>query len=621
MPELGQDGALMFTGKRYAFLAVFLLFCSILLTGQSKPWAEIRSPHFRVITDGSERDARHVARAFEQMRAVFESQFPGFKLETPAPLTVLAARDEQTMRWLLPQMFKAGMGSQVGGRFEQGWERSFAIVRLDLMISDRRNPDTFALEYHEYIHSLLHANFRWLPTWLDEGLAEFYAYTRFEGDRMYIGAPPKSGRLSVLDYRSPTPLRVFITTRSSITKEESDTHLFYAQAWALVHFLTFGPGMNGGEKLKGFFNSLMHGADQLKAFEQAFGNADEVDKAYRKYINQIAFSTGVMPAPAGGDEKDYALRQLSMAETQAEIAVYHIHGRQFDLVRNLAEEAITNDPKLGLAHQARGYALFNEGKDEEALKEFSQAVELDPKDYLALFAKTMMSSSARSDAAEDGAAFKDSLQKVVGMNPRFAPAYVELAKLDLKRGNGAGALKSAKTAEGLEPFRSGYHVFMGEVLLKTEHPMEASQEAAFVVERWGGSDRDEAMELWKKVPLEKRVSEILVDAPSPAEVQVTEGVVKSVTCKDRAYALTIESDGKESTFHAMGFPVGFSDTLWVGRDHFTACFHLDGLRAVVKYKASADKSYAGDMVSAGFRDHVFSGVKEVRDRVQGPATR
>jgi hypothetical protein len=215
---------------------------------------------------------------------------------------------------------------------------------------------------------------------------------------------------------------------------------------------------------------------------------------------------------------------------------------------------------------------------------------------------------ARSEAAEDQAAFKEALQKVVALNPQFAPAYIELAKLDLKRGDAAGALKSAKTAEGLEPFRSGCHVFMGDILLKTGHPMEASQEAAFVAERWGGSDRDEAMELWKKIPLEKRVSEILVDAPAPADVQVAEGAVKSVVCKDRAYALTIESEGKASTFHATGFPAGFSDTLWVGRDHFTACFHLDGLRAVVKYKVSADKSYAGDMVSAGFRDHVFSGV-------------
>jgi hypothetical protein len=39
-----------------------------------KPWREARSPHFRIITNGSERDGRHLAHAFEQMRSTFENQ-------------------------------------------------------------------------------------------------------------------------------------------------------------------------------------------------------------------------------------------------------------------------------------------------------------------------------------------------------------------------------------------------------------------------------------------------------------------------------------------------------------------------------------------------------------------
>ena len=49
----------------------------------------------------------------------------------------------------------------------------------------------------------------------------------------------------------------------------------------------------------------------------------------------------------------------------------------------------------------------------------------------------------------------------------------------------------------------GCHVFMGEMLLRTGHPAEAAARAAFVAQRWGGSDHDEAMELWG-IPVEKR---------------------------------------------------------------------------------------------------------------------
>jgi tetratricopeptide (TPR) repeat protein len=600
----------MFPRRQSLLLAAAFLFtCGARFSAQDKAWLEVRSPHFRVITNGSDRDARHVARSFEQMRAVFASQFPGFLLEAPAPLLVLAARDEETMKMLLPQMWKARVGSQVAGLFQQGWEREYALIRLDVVNSDRRNPDTYATVYHEYVHSLLHANFRWLPTWLDEGLAEFYAYTRFEGEKMYIGAPTKSHRDDILESRAPTPLRTFITTRSSITRDEGNSQLFYAQAWALTHFLTFGPGMDQGDKLKKFFNLLMRGTDQMKAFEQVFGNIEEVDKAYRNYINRIAYPTGVVPYSAAVEEKDYSGRQLSLAETRAEFAAFHILFRHYDLVKELAESALKADPKVALAHEDLGFAQFNEGKDEEALREFSQAAELDPKSYISLFARTMLSPISRSDVPVDQASFQEALQKVIALNPRFAPAYVELAKLDLARGQAEAALPLAQKAEGLEPFRSGYHVLTGQILLRTGHPAEASARAAYVADRWGGPDHDEAMELWKSIPIEKRVSQILVDRPSPNDVLVAEGTVKSVSCKDRAFAIALDSDGKTSMFRAQGFPVGYSDTLWVGRDHFTPCFHVDGLRAVARYKVSADKSYAGDLVSVGFRDNLSSSVK------------
>ena len=590
-------------------MAAFLLGLSGWLGAQDKPWLEVRSPHFRVASNGSDHDARHVARAFEQMRAVFASQFPGFALEAPAQFLVLAARDEETMKMLLPQMFKAHVGSQVGGLFEKGWEREYAVVRLDIVTSDRRNPDTYATIYHEYTHTLLHANFRWLPLWLDEGLAEFYAYTRFEGDKMYIGAPSKSHRLESLDARVPTPLRTFITTRSSISPDEGDSQLFYAQAWALTHFLTFGPGMQQGDKLKQFFNLLQRGVAQIKAFEQIFGNIEEVDKAYRNYINRIAFPTGVVPYAEKVEEWDYSGRALSLAQTLAELAAFQIEFRNFELVRGLAEAALKTDPKIGLAHEDMGYVEFNEGKDEDALREFSQAVDLDAKLYLSLFAQTMMSPMSRSNVPADQNLFKEALLKVVAIDPRFAPAYVEMAKLDLARGEAEAALQMAQKAEGLEPFRSGYRVMTGQILLRTGHPTEASARAAYVAERWGGPDHDEAMELWNSIPAEKRVSESPGGRPGPNDVLVAEGIVKSVSCKDRAFTATLESEGKTLTFHSQGFPVGYSDTLWVGRDHFTPCFHVDGLRAVARYKVSADKSYAGDLVNVGFRDNLSSAVK------------
>jgi hypothetical protein len=117
------------------------------------------------------------------------------------------------------------------------------------------------------------------------------------------------------------------------------------------------------------------------------------------------------------------------------------------------------------------------------------------------------------------------------------------------------------------------------------------------------------MELWNSVPAEKRVSEILVDRPLPTDVVVAEGMLKSVSCKNQSFVVTLGSDGKLLTLHGQGFPVGFSDALWVGGDHFTPCFHVNRLRAVAHHKVSADKSYSGELVSIGFRDNLSPAAK------------
>jgi hypothetical protein len=266
-----------------------VLFLSGLAYSADKPWREVRSPHFRVITNGGEGAGRRVANAFEQMRAMFSSQFPKYRLDSPAPLLILAPVDEQTTKKLIPTFWEHA-GPKPAGVFFHGWEREYALVRLDTVGSDRASADTFAVVYHEYVHTLLHLNAQWLPRWLDEGLAEYYGFTRFENGHTYVGAPPRSrGYMGVLYQRSSMPLDQFLDKKDSFAKDEQDTHLFYAQSWALVHFLTMSEGMEGGAKLNQFFFALQLGTEQKKAFQETFGEFKQVQKSYDQYLQRFAF--------------------------------------------------------------------------------------------------------------------------------------------------------------------------------------------------------------------------------------------------------------------------------------------------------------------------------------------
>jgi tetratricopeptide (TPR) repeat protein len=444
--------------------------------------------------------------------------------------------------------------------------------------------------------------FHWLPGWLDEGLAEFYGYTRFERDKMYIGAPPRAAaRVEFLQEKNTIPLAKFIKSRI-FSRDEEQTQLSYMQAWGLTHYLTFGPGMQNGGLLKRFFNELQRGVEQQKAFVETFGSLDDVQARYEQYLKRFAFPAATLTLPQHVEESDYTARNMTLAETHAEMAAWHIRFHHWEQVRELAAASLNEDPKLSLAHEDNGFLQFNEGKDDDAIKEFSAAVSLDPKNYIALFAQIMTSSTAHSNDPKDRDATYHALEGVLDLKPDFAPAYVELAKIAISKRQMPLALGLSRKAEQLEPFRSGYHVLTGEILLRMNRPKEAAEQAAYVAQRWGGSDRDEALESLNAVPPEDRPAESAATVEIARKWLTATGIVKSVTCDGHTFGITLEINGQPQTFKSTGFPVGFSDTLWVGHDHFSPCFHVQGLRAMLRYNPSKDPSYAGDLIYVGFRD-------------------
>jgi Tfp pilus assembly protein PilF len=586
-------------------ISSLIVFTALSCAASEKEWAEVRSPHFRIITDGSESAARRVAREFELIRFAMSSVYPKLRLDSGAPLLVLCPRDESSLKTLAPQFWK-GKGFKPAGFFQHGWDKEYAMVRLDEL-----RPESYEVVYHEYVHSVMHLNIRWLPLWLDEGLADFHANTRFEKNRIYVGAP--SWRLRILRSRSLIPLSTLlsVTPNSPYYHDEDKADIFYAQSWLLTHYLFFGPGMDSGRKLLRFI-TLLDETEQMKAFEQVFGDPKEIEKRLPEYGRTFSMAGGTLNTPASTDEKEFKSRRMSVAETEAELGSYHLWSHQRELARPLIEQALKDDPTLALAHEDMAFLDFAEGRDDDAIAEFSKAIALDPKLHLSLFSRTMMSPIARSDAPTDQAEFEQALQQVLAQDPQFAPAMVQLARLYVRQGSLEKAYGLARRAEQLEPTRAGYHLLSGRILQLRGRGAEAAGFARFVAARWQGSDHDEALELWNSVPAEQRPAGDVLAPSIVAGTEVVEGVVKSVQCgrsaenENQKFTLVIDQGGHELAFQPKGgFGVGYSDTLWWGRDHFSSCLHIKGIRAVVHYRPSADPKYAGELARLDLRDDVL----------------
>lgn len=560
-------------------------------SASERAWLEVRSPHFRILTDGSKRDAVRVAREFEQLRWVFATNFPGARLESGAPLTVFATRDEASARALDPAVWKR-MGEGLAGVFHHSWEKPYAMVRLDTFGGEGSKE----VVYHEYTHSILSLNSKWIPLWLNEGWAEFYGYTRFEPHRVYLGAPTL--RHNALRSATPMPIQTLI----SINAIKDDEERFYAQSWALVHFLTYGPGMEHGKRLYEFFSSLQEGKSQSAAFQEVFGDFKKVDKGLAAYMQQPAFPGTILKDAPHIDENLIVTRALTESETEAELGGFHLWTRDYAGARRLLEQALKDDSKLGLAHENMGFLDFSEGKDREAASEFSQASSLDGKLYLSVFAKTMLSPISNTVSGLNS--FGESMGQVLQINPRFAPAYVQLARLAIRENELPAALVMSRKAEELEPSLAGYHIMTGEILRRMGKNSEAAAYAKFVADRWSGPDHNEATELWYKIAPEQRPREE-ISRFIPKDAQVVTGKVKSVSCAgtNSGWTLVLDAGDQTFTFHGKGnFMAGFSDTLWYGGDHFSFCHHLEGLRAIVYYHASSDTNYAGDIAGVEIRN-------------------
>src|SRR5579859_4809658 len=112
--------------RRFNILCVALLISSCALPAHSsgKHWFEIRSSHFRVVTDLSTKRGVEVARRCEQMRAAFALLMNRARTHDPAPLLIFALDGQKE----IDEFAGDRTGGKHAGLFLPGTDESFILV-------------------------------------------------------------------------------------------------------------------------------------------------------------------------------------------------------------------------------------------------------------------------------------------------------------------------------------------------------------------------------------------------------------------------------------------------------------------------------------------------------------
>lgn len=155
---------------------------------------------------------------------------------------------EAKTRQILPTQAETFLNLGRGGFTTRG--RS-VLYYID---SNGRTKDTFAIVahegWHQYAQTMLH---RQLPTWLEEGIATFME-GYIQNEEGAIEFLPWANRERYRTLRQAVRSKTLIEIRELLTRtpqsflksSKVDLLVYYAQVWALVHFLN--EGQNGNYK-------------------------------------------------------------------------------------------------------------------------------------------------------------------------------------------------------------------------------------------------------------------------------------------------------------------------------------------------------------------------------------
>jgi tetratricopeptide (TPR) repeat protein len=604
---------------------LLFLLSSVAVSADSGPkWVEVRSPNFRVLTNSGEKDGRRVASQFERMRTVFHMLMPSASDDAAAPITVVALKDRTSFRTLEPAAYLAKGQLDLAGLFLRAPDKNYVLLRLD---TEGEHP--YSTVYHEYTHYMLRKAEGWLPVWLNEGLAEFYQNTDLGSKDVDLGEPSANNILYLRQQRLlPLATLLKVDHNSPYYHEDSKGSVFYAESWALVHYLEITDFENKTHRLQDYMRLLTQHVDSVAAAQQAFGDLTKLEQTLDKYISGGSFQQFRLLTPVVFTEASFEVRPVTVAQADAVRADVLLYVRGPKDAEALLESVLQADPKNAQAHETMGAVKVRENDIPAAKKWYGEAVQLDSRSYIAQYNFAVM--SMRDRDKDQDAAIEQSLRAAIKLNPKFAPAYDTLAQFYAMRHERLDEAHDLNNvAVGLEPESLPYRLNAALVLqqnqklgdaisvLKAAKPLAKSLEETDSIERRiEGVERQQAAaeqaEKWRSERAAAEVAKKVEAASVPAADEepafpakasgphhTVSGVLHGVKCTaPSVLRVTVDQAGKPISLYANDYySIVFTTANYKATGELHPCVDIEGMKARVVYGEVKDARVAGQIVS------------------------
>jgi Tfp pilus assembly protein PilF len=503
---------------------------------------------------------------------------------------VLAARNGKTFETLEPAAYLAAGQLKLGGLFMRTPDKNYVLLRLD---AQQEHP--YATVYHEYTHLQFSNDSQWMPIWLNEGIAEFVQNTEIRDKEVIIGEPSADDILYLQHNRLiPLPVLFKVDAKSPYYHEEQKGSVFYAESWALTHYLFITDRQTGTNRIGAYWALLSHHVDPVAAAEKAFGDLGGLQAALEEYIQRrVYMHLTLSSATAPLDESSYKVRTLTQTESDAARADVLAYVQRVKEARELLDAVIKADPNNAQAHETMGLLEFRDGHRDEARKWYGEAVKLDSQNYLAQYYFATLSMG--QGGGEQGKEIEASLRAAIRLNPRFAPAYEQLASvlMSTDRYADAEAVLQSLVKSAVNPSEAAtarQRIAQLEQVQSEHAHTTASANAQMNVQ---SAETIVVADAGPKHPTEAP------DGPKHEAV----GVIRGVHC---SYPAVIEfkvetGDKTVAVYNNNYYKLEFSTLGFLPEGNLNPCSSIEGMKARVQYAESSDKTVDGQVIAVELR--------------------
>jgi hypothetical protein len=242
---------------------------------------EYTSPYYRVFTDIDPETAReavlrmtHMAETYHQRTAAFSGV-----ISTKLPFYLFNTPEEY---------YAAGGMAGSGGVFDGRSLMAAAVKSRDGRIA----RPTWHIIQHEGFHQFVHAVIRGdIPTWADEGLAEYFGEGIYAGDGFVTGVVPPYRlvriKAEIKQHQFKPFSQIMLMDRGTWNKDVSDNHdsaeANYDQAWSMIQYLAHGDNGKYQKPLGDFMIDIGNGVAWEKAWLNNLGPADGFEAHWHDY--------------------------------------------------------------------------------------------------------------------------------------------------------------------------------------------------------------------------------------------------------------------------------------------------------------------------------------------------